>query len=110
MGRVSRDFSYNVHLIEPEEPIMLRHLLISILIILIFTASALIVSQHAHAQPGTQADPAVSLSYLRTAMSMQPMSIEGGEDIQVAAGERSRFSTARFALLRRRDRNAGFST
>ncbi len=39
-----------------------------------------------HAQPGSETDPVVSLSYLDTALAMSPIVLEGGEDIRVAGG------------------------
>jgi hypothetical protein len=64
---------------------MLRKL--GVLLIFALAIGAILVAGRLRAQPGTQADPAVSLSYLKTALSMQPVSIEGGEDFRVAPGK-----------------------
>ncbi len=40
----------------------------------------------AWAQPGTETDPVISLSYLDTAMSMSPVVLEGGEEFRVSSG------------------------
>jgi len=39
-----------------------------------------------NAQPGTEADPVVSLSYLEKALAYSPVVLEGGEDFPLAAG------------------------
>jgi len=38
------------------------------------------------AQPGTDADPVISLSYLESALSYSPVVLEGGEDLDIACG------------------------
>jgi len=39
-----------------------------------------------YAQPGTDVDPFISLSYLQAATSLNPVSLEGGEDLEVTGG------------------------
>lgn len=54
----------------------------------ITTIIAVIVSAVAlAAQPGTQTDPVVSLSYLKEASRIAPVSLEGGEEFIVATGK-----------------------
>lgn len=40
----------------------------------------------AYAQPGSESDPVVSLSYLETATSYQPVVLEGGEELSINSG------------------------
>jgi hypothetical protein len=40
----------------------------------------------AYAQPGSETDPVVSLSYLETATSFQPVALEGGEELSIESG------------------------
>jgi len=44
--------------------------------------AVILVYTGASAQPGTETDPVVSLSYLETALSYTPISLEGGEDFR----------------------------
>ena len=39
-----------------------------------------------YAQPGTETDPVVSLSYLESALSVSPIILEGGEEFSVPSG------------------------
>ena len=66
---------------------MPRPLLPSLTILAIAVSLAILSTAKIAAQPGTQSDPVVSLSYLKTAVAMQPVTIEGGEDYQVAPGK-----------------------
>ncbi len=38
------------------------------------------------AQPGTETDPVVSLSYLESALAFSAVALEGGEDIEIVSG------------------------
>jgi hypothetical protein len=62
-----------------------RKLTISVLIFLA-SAAGFLINAGLHAQPGTQTDPVVSLSYLETALRTEAVLLEGGEEFPVAGG------------------------
>jgi hypothetical protein len=47
---------------------------------------ALLASGNLLAQPGTEADPVVSLSYLEAALGTDPVVLEGGEELPIPPG------------------------
>ena len=56
-------------------------------VLIVITAIAIIITAIAvNAQPGTDADPFISLSYLNAATSLAPVSLEGGEELQISGG------------------------
>lgn len=61
---------------------------ILILLPVIITGLVLMVLQNGNvfAQPGSETDPVISLSYLETALSCQPVSLEGGEELRIEPG------------------------
>ena len=48
--------------------------------------AAFLAGRAVHAQPGSESDPVVSLSYLETATSYQTVALEGGEELTVNSG------------------------
>ncbi len=66
---------------------MLRHKLTPWVAAAICAAAVtLFISGLGRAQPGTETDPVVSLSYLDKALALSPVVLEGGEDLKVACG------------------------
>jgi len=55
-------------------------------IILFISALLAITAFSVYAQPGTDADPFISLSYLNAATSLTPVSLEGGEELMITGG------------------------
>ena len=56
------------------------------LFIPIFLIACFTMAKSLLAQPGTEADPVVSLSYLNSALSMNTIVLEGGEDLKLPSG------------------------
>jgi len=48
--------------------------------------TVIVAVENTRAQPGTESDPVVSLSYLDTALAYTPVSLEGGEDFRFTGG------------------------
>jgi len=53
---------------------------------LIIAVALAVAAIAVYAQPGTDVDPFISLSYLQAATSLNPVSLEGGEDLEVTGG------------------------
>ena len=57
-----------------------------IIAIIIATSAFAFLNRIGHAQPGSETDPAVSLSYLETAIGFSPVQLEGGEELLIDSG------------------------
>ncbi len=62
-----------------------RYLLLPLLLVLISLA-CLLLTGRLDAQPGTENDPILSLSYLESALRVDPVILEGGEEFPISSG------------------------